>query len=74
MAIYILINLIDFPRLGSTNRLRRKSTTATHLYNGSSKHDTEEMIMYRIKPEDLYILSFENGRGRRLRPFSKLRM
>ena len=23
------------------------------------------MILYRIKPEEFYILSFENGRGRR---------
>ena len=29
---------------------------------------------YRIKSEELYILSFEKGRGRRPRPFSKLRM
>ena len=30
--------------------------------------------MYRIKPEELYILSFEKGRSRMPRPFSKLGM
>ena len=31
-------------------------------------------IMYRINHEELYILSFEKGRGRRPWPFSQLRM
>ena len=31
-------------------------------------------VSYRIKPEELYIPSFEKGRGRRTRYFSKLRM
>ena len=31
-------------------------------------------IRYRIKPEEVYVLSFEKGRGRKPRLFSKLRM
>ena len=32
------------------------------------------VFLYRIKPEELYILSFEKGRGRRPSLFSKLRI
>ena len=35
---------------------------------------SRSFFTYRIKPEDLYILSCEKGRGRRPRPFSWLRM
>ena len=42
------------------------------IHNGHSP--ITYCIQYRRKPKELYILSFENGRGRRPRPFSKLKM
>ena len=36
--------------------------------------NTHSRSLYRMKPEELYILSYEKGRGRRPWPFSQLRM
>ena len=38
------------------------------------EHFDKKQFMYRIKPEELYILSYERVRGRGPRPFSQLRM
>ena len=55
-----MLSLIDF-------KYRYASLQMVLLWTGVD-------AMYRIKPKELYILSCEKGRGRRLRPFSQLRM
>ena len=44
------------------------------LLNDLGKKLDMTCLMYKIKPEELYMLSFEKGRGQKPRPFSKLRM
>ena len=66
----------DWPVVYGILHVARGETRVGGTDSVTSTYQRHQYIQfrYRIKPDELYILSFEKGRGQKPSPFSKLRM
>ena len=68
LKAYITEDIYDYFKLSKPFSLQGLNK------NNSALQGLRHTILYRIKPEELYILSCGKGRGRRPRPFSQVIM